>query len=292
MPSDIRTGLKTKEEYMEAASISYVPSILALPKKNRIALDIDKITYKELRVEKDSVVPSFLTSEMTELNHVKVSQSSRVFNAYGKGIKLIKDNYKNSSVNVQSFHDQVLRELSTQFDNVGLAGEGGNNGLIVSSDSNVLTPSSVEIPAISGDGFNQVLAAKQLAVALNISVNDYTASNNLTVFFYGSSLLPFLGKISPNMETDIRSHIRQAFAGKNVTFVDISALAMNGISGNGIIVASNDLVTLEHCGVPVLQNDGVNQEDDYYWSRYFFGSINVRPEVKGAIIKQAVTFAS
>jgi len=291
MATDIRTGLKTKEEYMEAASISYVPSILALPKLKSIPLDADKITYKELSVENDSVIPSFLTSEMTEINNVKVSSSSRVFNAYGKGIKLIKDNYKNSGVNVQTFHDQILRQLSIQFDNVGIVSEGGNNGLIVSADSNLLTPASVEIPAASGDGFNQIQAAKAVGVALNNAVNDYVAANNLTVFFYGSALLSFLGKITPGQENDVRFHLRNSFAGKNVTFVDISALALTGVSTNGIIVCANDLVTLEHCGTPTLKNDGVNSEDDYYWSRYFYGSLNVRPEVKGAQIKQEITFA-
>jgi hypothetical protein len=292
MTTDIRAGLKTREEYEQSLTVSFIPSILSIPKKREISLDMDKITYKELSVEGDSVVPSFLTSEGTEINHVKVSSTSRVFNAYGKGIKLTKDNYKNSGVNVQNFHDQVIRRLSEQFDNVALAGEGGNNGLINSSDVNVLTPASIEIPAVSGDGFNRIQKAKDIAVDLNLLVNDYTASVDLTIFFYGSALLRFLGNITAGQENDVRYHIRQAFAGRTVTFVDISALSLSGISTNGIIVVSNDLVTLEHCGLPRIQNDGVNSEDDYYWSRYFFGSLNVRPEVEGAVIKQAITFAA
>ena len=173
MPADIREGLRTKEEYAESATISYIPSILALPKRKEIAIDVDKINYKELAVESDSVVPSFLNSEMTEINSVKISSMSRIFNAYGKGIKLTKDNYKNVNVNVQSFHDQVLRQLSIQFDNMSNLGEGGNSGLIISSDQNVLTPSSAEIPSVSGNGFNQVLKAKNIATGLNILVNEY-----------------------------------------------------------------------------------------------------------------------
>lgn len=291
MPTDFRTGLKTKEEYLESATTPYVPSILALTKQKEIDLDSDKITFKELKVESDSVVPSLLTSEMTEINHVVVAQSQRVFNAYGKGIKMIKDQYRNANVNLQNFHDQILRQLSIKFDNIGLAGEGGNNGLIVSSDSNVYTPSSKEIPAISGEGFNQVEKVIEVATALNIAVNDYTGSNDLRVFFYGADLLPFLGRISAGQETNMRQHIRNSFSGKNVSFVDISALAMTGISGNGIIVAANDLTLLEHCGAPVIKEDGINSEDDYYWARYFFGSNNVRPETYGAVIKQVITFA-
>ena len=293
MTSNVRTGLKTKEEYMEAASISYIPSILALPKRSQFALDINKITFKELNVEDDSVIPSFLTSEMTEINTVKVSQKSHVFNAYGKGIKFRKDNLQSVAINAQPFHDQILRQLSIHFDKTALVGEGSNNGLITSSDANYLTESSAEIPAVSGNGFNQILKAKAIATALNIEVNNRTAATNLTVFFYGAALLQFLGNVTEGQENDVRYHIEQAFKGKNVNFVEISDLAAPAALslGNGIIVVSNDLVTLEHCGTPTLKNDGVNEEDDYYWSRYFLGSVQVRPEIYGAVIKQAITFA-
>ncbi len=216
MTTDIRTGVKTREEYIEAATIGYVPSILALPKTQKYDLSSDKITFKELAVENDSVVPSFLTAEMTEINTAKVSQKSHIFYPYGKGLKFRKDLKKNGAVNIQTFHNQILRQAAIHFDKIAFTSEGGNNGLITSSDANLYTPSSAEIPAISGDGFNQVSKAKEIAVALNIAVNDYTASTNLTVYFYGASLLAFLGKITAGQETDVRSHIKAAFAGKNV----------------------------------------------------------------------------
>lgn len=293
MTTDIRTGVKTKEEYIEAASIGYVPSILALPKLQRYDLDTDKVTFKELSVENDSVVPSYITAGMTEINAAKVSQKSHIFFSFGKGLTLRKDLRKNGAANIQVFHDQILRQLAIQFDKNSLIGEGGNNGLITSSDANYVTMSSAEIPAISGDGFNQVLKAKQVATALNIAVNDYTASTNLTVYFYGAALLAFLGNITAGQENDVRYHIRQAFAGKNVNFIDISALAApSSLSlGNGIIVVSNDLTTLEHSGVPQIEDSGVNTEKKYYWANYILGSTQVSPEVQGAVIKQAITFA-
>ena len=294
MPTDVRSDLKTKEQYAESVNVSYVPVILGLSNRKQFALESDKIIFKEIKVETDSVIPSLLTSEATEINHAKVSSNSRIFNAYGKGIMLQKGNYKNSAVNVQSFHDQILRQLSIKFDNMALVGEGGNNGLILATggtvDPNVYTPSSVEIPAISGDGFNQVEKIIELSTALNIAINDNTGSNNLSVFFYGSALLPFLGRISSGQETNMRQHIRNSFAGKNITFVDVPALAMNGISGNGIIVAANDLTLLEHCGLPEIEDDGVDPKFKQYWARYFYGSANVRPETYGAVIKQEITF--
>lgn len=293
MTTDIRTGVKTKEEYIQSAVISYVPAILALPKLKRYDLDMDKITFKELSVENDSVVPSFLTAEMTEVNAAKVSQKSHTFFSYGKGITLRKDLRKNGAANIQTFHDQILRQLSIQFDKNSFVGEGGNNGLITSTDANYHTMSSAEIPAVSGDGFNQIQKAKEVATALNIAVNDYTASTDLTVYFYGAALLAFLGKISPGQENDVRFHIRQAFSGKNVNFIDISALAAPASLslGNGIIVVANDQAVLEHSGAPQIEDDGVNGEKKYYWSNYILGSTQVRPEIYGAVIKQAITFA-
>jgi hypothetical protein len=293
MTNDFRTGVKTKEEYIQSAVISYVPAILALPKLKRYDLDMDKITFKELSVENDSVVPSFLTAEMTEINAAKVSQKSHTFFSYGKGITLRKDLRKNGAANIQTFHDQILRQLSIQFDKNSFVGEGGNNGLITSTDANYHTMSSAEIPAVSGDGFNQIQKAKAVATALNIAVNDYTASTDLTVYFYGAALLEFLGKISPGQENDVRFHIRQAFSGKNVNFIDISALAAPASLslGDGIIVVANDQAVLEHSGAPQIEDDGVNGEKKYYWSNYILGSTQVRPEIYGAVIKQAITFA-
>lgn len=297
MTTDIRTGVKTKEEYIEAASIGYVPSILALNKLQKYNLDTDKVTFKELSVENDSVVPSSIVSEMTDINAVKISQKSHTFLSYGKGNTLRRDLRRNGAANIQTFHNQILRQYNILFDQLAMFGEGGNNGLAVSTDANYLAPTSVEIPAVSGDGFNQVQAAKAVAIALNKLVNDNTASTDLVVYFYGSALTTFLGKITAGQENDIRYHFEQAFKGKNVTFVDISALIATAalLSANslvnGIIVVSKDLTTVEHSGLPEIEDDGVNTEKKYYYANYLLGSVQVRPEILGAVIHQKITFA-
>jgi hypothetical protein len=301
MTSDIRTGVKTKEEYIEAATIDYVPSILALPKLKKYDLETDKITFKELSVENDSIVPSLLTAEMTEINAIKVSQKSHTFLSYGKGNTFRKDLRKNGSANIQTFHNQILRGYNIAFDQIALFGEGSNIGLLGgnSAGTNFYFPSSAEIPAVgSGDGFNRIQKAKEIAVAINNAINDKTAATDITVYFYGAALLSFLGWISPSQENDVRYHIKQAFEGKNVTFVDISALAATSalLSAaslvNGIVVVANNLVTLEHSGVPEIEDQGVNTEKKYYWSNYLLGSVQVRPEIDGAVIHQKITFAS
>ena len=62
--------------------------------------------------------------------------------------------------------------------------------------------------------------------------------------------------------------------------------------GNGIIVVSNELTELQHAGLPNLVKQGFDDEDEYYWSRYYFGSTQVRPRALGAVIKQPIVFAS
>jgi hypothetical protein len=75
--------------------------------------------------------------------------------------------------------------------------------------------------------------------------------------------------------------------------VELSSLSLPAsITTNGIIVASNDLVEVEHCGLPTLDDDGINTEKKYYYANYQLGSVQVRPEVLGAVIKQSITFAS
>lgn len=292
MTTDIRTGQITKENFMESAVISYIPNILALPKLRQFDFTADKIVTKDYSVENDSVIPSFATSEMTEINAAKVSGSAHAFNAYAKVLTLSKDLRRNPNINVQTFHNQILRQLSIQFDQMAFGGEGGNVGLIAGSDSNIHTPSSAEIPAISGNGFNQIQEIKEVATNLNILVNNYTASDNLSVFFYGSALLSFLGKITEGQENDVSYHIRQAFKNKKVNFIELSSLSLpSSITTNGIIVASNDLVEVEHCGLPIIEAQGINEEKNYYYANYRLGSVQIKPEVKGAVIRQEITFA-
>lgn len=292
MTTDIRTGQLTNESFMESAVISYIPNILALPKLKQFDFSADKIVSKEYKIEDDSVVPSFATSEMTEINAAKVASSVHSFNAYAKILTLTKDLRRNGAINIQKFHDQILRQLSIQFDQMAFGGEGGNVGLIAGSNSNIETPSSAEIPAVSGNGFNQIQKIKEVATNLNILVNNFTASDNLSVFFYGSALLSFLGKITEGQENDVSYHIRQAFKNKNVNFVELSSLSLpSSITTNGIIVASNDLVEVEHCGLPIIEAQGINEEKNYYYSNYRLGSVQIKPEVKGAVIRQAITFA-
>lgn len=294
MTTDIR-GLKTKEEYIESASISYIPSILAIPNKILYPIDLKKISFIEHKIEKDSINPTILTREMTEIAVAKASQKISSFTPYAKGIKFRKDNLVSGELNVQPMHNDIIRELSIQWDRLAMVGgEGGNNGLIVSSDANVLTLSDATIPAVGTDPFGQIQEAKKIATKLNILVNDNTASSDITVYFYGALLQEFLGKITENQETDVRSHIQSAFAGKNVKFIDISALALpSSLSlGNGIIVVSNELTELQHAGLPNLVKQGFDDEDEYYWSRYYFGSTQVRPRTYGAVIKQPIVFAS
>tara|TARA_R110000787_G_scaffold130064_4_gene241996 strand:- start:2152 stop:3033 length:882 start_codon:yes stop_codon:yes gene_type:complete len=293
MPNDIRQPIKTTEEYAEAVAVTYIPQILALPKRERKSLDSGKIISNELTIEVNSVVPTFLTNELTEMNAAKVISKSKSFNAYAKALTFRLKMNPGSSVNAQKFHDQILRPLSIGFDNKSMIGEGGNNALVVSSDANYVTNASEEIPAVTDNGFNQIQKIKQIAMNIKLAVNSFTSSDNLTVYFYGTELLAFLGAITDGQDNDAAYHIRQAFDEKTVNFVQISTLALPtslGL-GSGMIVVSNDLVTLEHCGLPEILRDGVNGEKGYYYANYLVGSMQVVVEELGAIIKQPITFA-
>ena len=41
----------------------------------------------------------------------------------------------------------------------------------------------------------------------------------------------------------------------------------------------------------MLSEDIPNEEDEYYYANYVTGSVQVTPDLEGAIIKQPITFA-
>lgn len=293
MTTDIR-GLLTKEQYEQNSSVIYVPSILAIPDKKYFEPDAKKINTVEYTIEEDSILPSLITNEMTELNAAKASNRIRSFVPYGEMLTFRVNRGAQNFLgnNIQELHNQIIRKLSIRFDNSAMIGGGGNNGLITTSDPNVITATSAEIPVSSGDGFNQIQKAKEIANNLNILVNNTTNSRSLTVYFYGTALQLFLGKITAGQETDVRSHIQNSFANKTVNFVDISALALPDNIGNGIVVVSNEVAILEHAGLPKIDDQQYDREKLYYWTHYTLGSSQVRAKIKGAIIKQPITFAS
>lgn len=289
MATDARTGILEKEEYLNNARIMYSPVILALQNKEFHNFDVSKVKFKEINVEEDSIVAEILTKEATEKKHIKARGLDKTFNVFVKGAKFIKSMADGAIVDLQKVHNRVLREYMILFEKDALHGDGGNNGLLNSNDAFYVTNNNHQIPAVSGTGFNRVQDANALINTLKLQVSSATSSSDVKIFVYGDDLISFLGSITQDNETSVREILQKAYP--EAMFIEIPSLALNAGDGNGFVVVSDDATTLHLTTEPTIKKQGENEEDEYYYANYITGSVQVTPDLMGAIIKQPVTFA-
>lgn len=289
MATDLRTGILEKEEYLNNARIMYSPVILALQNKEFHNVDISKVKFKEYNVEDDSIVAEVLTKEATEKAHIKARGVEKTFNIFVKGAKFIKSLADGAVVDLQKIHNRVLRDYMIIFDKDGLHGDGGNNGLLKSNDPYYVTNENHEIPAVDGNGFNRVQDINALMNTLKLQVGEKTSSSDVKIFVYGADLIKFLGSITQDNETTVRDILKKAYP--EAMFIEIPSLALNSDDGNGFVVVSDDATTLHLTTEPTIKKQGENEENEYYYANYVTGSLQVTPDLEGAIIKQPITFA-
>lgn len=298
MATDARTGILEKEEYLNNARIMYSPVILALQNREFHDVDVSKAKFKELNVDSDSIVAEILTKEATEKAHIKAHGIDKEFNIFVKGAKFIKSMADGAIVNLQKVHNQVLREYMVTFDKDGLHGDGGNNGLLSSSDPFYISNVSHEIPAVAEatesspavTAFDRVLDLNNLMLTLKEQVRANTASSDIKIFVYGNDLIKFLGSITQDNETPVSEILQKTW--KEAMFIEVPAAALNAGDGNGFVVVSDDATTLHLTTEPTIKRQGVNEEDEYYYANYVTGSLQVTPDLMGAVIKQPITFES
>lgn len=289
MATDFRLGIKTKGEYLDGARLTYAPVILALSNKEQHDFDFDRVKFREINVDKDSIVAEILTKEATEKKHIKVRGRDKYFNVFAKGAKIIKS-MRDGNVDLQKVHNSVLREYSIMFDRDGLHGDGGNNGLLISNDPDYVTNDGHQIPAASGNGFNRVQDVNSVIISLKTQVSELTGSSAIKVFVYGKSLTAFLGTITEDNETSVLDILKRTFPAAD--FIEVPALVTTATDGDGFVVVSDDMTTLHYTSEPTIKNQGTNEEDEYYYANYAMGSLQVQPDTYGAIIKQPITFAA
>lgn len=293
MATDFREQVKSVEEFRDATSFLYTPVVMALKNVNRYdAKDADLKKFKTFDVDKDSIKAEILTTEQTEKHAIKGKTSERVFNIYLGGAKATVS-FQNKNVNLQKSHDKVIRGYSQIFDRWALGGDRGNNGLLVSSDPNRITETSVTIPASSGTGWNQIKALGDVFTKLILDVDKYTGDRDLAVYYYGESLITLLKSITESNETVVQKLMEDKFTNREVRFVEVPSLVLPAslASANGIVVVSQNSAVLEMCQEPDVRSNGTNDEDEYYWANYVVGSVQVSAEDEGGIIAQPLTFA-
>ena len=102
-------------------------------------------------------------------------------------------------------------------------------------------------------------------------------------------MISFLGSITQDNETTVRDILKKAYP--EAMFIEIPSLAIKAEDGNGFVVVSDDATTLHMTTEPTIKKQGTNEEDEYYYANYVTGSVQVTPDLDGAVIKQPVSFA-
>lgn len=288
MATDVRAGILTKEEYLDNAQVMYSPVILALTNTEFHNFDYSQVKFKEVNVDKDSIVAQILTKEATEKAHIKARGMEKSFNVFAKGAKFIKSLREPSAIpNLQKVHNKVLREYMIMFDKDGLHGDGGNNGLLSSADPFYITKNSHQVSGQTD--FAKVQDLNSVMNDLKLQVSETTSSSDVIVYVYGKDLISYMATITQDNETAVRDILKKTYP--EAMFVEVPLIATEQADGNGFVVVSRDATTLHLTTEPTIYNQGENAEDEYYYANYMTGSLQVTPDLEGAVIKQPITFA-
>lgn len=288
MATDVITSLKTTEEYLRAVQLSYSPISLAIARQVKHDMTNDvKVIFKRLDVERDNIVAQNLTMGQTEVSAIKANETQKVFNKYVKGAKITQSVYNFNFNRIPELVSKIIRGYSMIFDTITLYGDGLNNGILTTDDVNNVVNDSVELDA-TADIMALANQVVDVISGLKQQVREYTASTNVLVYVYGGQLVRLLDKITYNGAT-IREIIEKEWP--EATFVVIPEIVLTGNS-MGFKVFSQDLVTLNYTRLPIMSENGYNQEDKYFWGNFELGSTMVDIEEKGAGIEQPITIKS
>lgn len=286
MATDYIHDIKTKEEYLNTADLTFQPAILKIRKVNKRAMDgVEKVTFKRLDVEKDNISAENMTTGATEVAHIKVGEDKKEFKKYIKGAQ-IAQSYRNGEANkLSEVHSKVLRKYFMMWDNMGFDGENGNFGVFQNLDPKAKTNAAKSISGTTGAAKLNALIG--VISELKEQVSTTTASNDILLYVYGSDIKKFLDQRLENLGS-VRSIVQETWPEAEI--VEVAGVSST-ITGNGLVAISQGLVSLNYVSMPEISDQGTDQRAKEYWADYDMGSIMADVEEEGALIKQPLTFA-
>lgn len=286
MSTDFIADIKSKEEYMDSAKVTFAPAILKIKKTKKIPMDgIEKITFKRLDVEKDNITAETLTTGQTEVAHIKVGEDKKEFKKYIKGAQ-VAQSYRNGDANkLEEVHSKVLRKYLMMWDKQAFDSENGNYGLLKNQDPKSKINDS---ESISGaDDQAKLGALIKVISALKEQVSNTTASNDILLYVFGTDLKKFLDVRIPQLGS-VRSIIQETWPEAEIA--EIAGVSTD-VTEQGLAVVSQELVTLNMVGMPEISDQGTDNRNKEYWADYEMGSTMIDVEEEGALIYQPLTMA-
>lgn len=302
MSSDFRGTPKKVKELLEQVVLSYpllAPRIGAMKKHD---IDTEKVTFTTVDLDKDSVVPSLMHPEMTEINHINAGTKSFSFSPYLLGL-----NYRISSLQAATDTSGVIsaavRELSVMFDTQTILGTKLNQGMISATSTNnpfytVLTQDTTLRDAATVDA--KIAALKALFMNIEDEFATKNSARSIDIYYWGDSLTALFNANNVATDATILGVARQVFT-VPVSFIRLPKLALqskyinaakaNALpAANGMVAVDPSSVRVDYVQLPAPIGSGDNTEHDYSWYKMRTGSVSVLPIRESGIVLQPIKF--
>lgn len=305
MPSNFRSKEKEIKELLNQVELSYplIAPRLGTMKQHDVK-DADKVSFTTIDLDKDSVTPSLMHPEMTEINHINAGTKSFSFRPYLLGL-----NYRVSSLQADTDTSGVIssavRELSVIFDTQTILGTRLNKGLISARDANnpfysVLAQDTTLKAAATVDA--KIAALKAVFEKIEDEFATKNSARSIDIYYWGNELTALFNANNVATDSTILSVARQVFT-IPVNFIKLPKLAMqqkyigaakaNALpAANGMVAVDASSVRVDYVQLPAPAGSGENVENEYSWYKMRTGSVSVLPIREAGIVLQTVDFAA
>lgn len=303
MSTNYRGATREVKELLEQVVLSYpllAPNLGAM--KQHDIRNADKVTFTTVDLDKDSVVPSLMHPEMTEINHINAGTKSFAFSPYLLGL-----NYRISKLQAATDTSGVIsaavRELAVMFDTQTILGTKLNKGLISARDNNnpfytVLAEDATVGAAATADA--KIAALKALFEKIEDEFASKNSARSIDIYYWGDDLSKVFNGNNVSTDATILSIARQIFT-IPVSFIKLPKLALqtkyinaaktNALpAANGMVAVDRSSVRVDYVQLPAPVESGDNQEKDYSWYKMRTGSVSVLPIRESGIVLQTVKF--
>ena len=277
MATNFRGSETEVKELLEKVELSYPLLATRVGAMKKHSITADKVTFTTIDLDKDSVTPSLMHPEMTEINHVNAGTKSFSFRPYLLGL-----NYRVSKLQEATDTSGVIsaavRELSIMFDTQTILGTRLNKGLISATSND--NPFYSVLAADTTLAAAQTVDAKIAALkAVFEKIEDEFASKNsarsIDIYYWGNSLSALFNANNVATDSTVLAVARQVFT-IPVSFIKLPKLAMqqkyidaakaNALTAaNGMVAVDPSSVRVDYVQLPAPVESGDNTEHDYSW---------------------------
>lgn len=303
MSTQFRGQPREVKELLEQVVLSYpllAPRIGSMHQHD--IKDADKVSFTTIDLDKDSVVPSLMHPEMTEINHINAGTKTFSFSPYLLGL-----NYRISKLQAATDTSGVIsaavRELSVMFDTQTILGTRLNKGLISTTGVNnpfytvLAEDKTLRDAATTAE---QIAALKAVFEKIEDEFATKNSARSIDIYYWGDKLGALFNANNVATDATILGVARQVFT-IPVSFIKLPKLALqtkyidaakaNALpAANGMVAVDPSSVRVDYVQLPAPVDSGDNTEHDYSWYKMRTGSVSVLPIRESGIVLQPVKF--